>query len=356
MPIARPSPRLWTPMPMATSVARARPAERRAPLVGGPAAREALGHPRERRGSWSRRPSSTSPGPPRAPGSAAWSSSASASASTARKVSRPAGQRHEGREPLRVGAAQRRAARAARARSGRCRRAGRSARSRRSCGRSAPGVSTAAGTSVPSGCPVELVIADGDTGRPRPRRTGSTIVARAQAPEGRGAVDREGDDRVVDGDHGDREVLALRVASPGPGSRRARTRPGGRRTSSGGGGLRADEARDRAARRDEERATIADEQDDRDERPAAAAPHGRRPGRSTDSRAHSSTTSKKPIQPSSANSDWWAWNMKRPVLCEVDLDDPALALAEHDRVRVLERGRCCRCGSSGRSRRGGGTS
>ena len=30
-------------------------------------------------------------------------------------------------------------------------------------------------------------------------------------------------------------------------------------------------------------------------------------------RFHYSTTSKKPCQPSSVNSDWWAWNMNRPV-------------------------------------------
>ena len=47
-----------------------------------------------------------------------------------------------------------------------------------------------------------------------------------------------------------------------------------------------------------------------------------RPGRS-DNRfrtraivhAAASTTSNMPIQPSSVNSDWWAWNMYRPVSC-----------------------------------------
>ncbi len=42
-------------------------------------------------------------------------------------------------------------------------------------------------------------------------------------------------------------------------------------------------------------------------------PHG--PPRDAPDRlgAHASSTSKKPIHPRSANSDWWAWNMKRPA-------------------------------------------
>ena len=51
------------------------------------------------------------------------------------------------------------------------------------------------------------------------------------------------------------------------------------------------------------------EQHHRDERPEAPArlDPPRRPS------LHQSTTSKKPIQPRSVNSDWCAWNMNRPV-------------------------------------------
>ena len=84
-PIASPSPRLWTPIPIATSIARERPpiappeprAENR---------RETRTSPRYVAAS----PSSTSPVPPSGLGSDCCSSRASASASTARNVSRPA--------------------------------------------------------------------------------------------------------------------------------------------------------------------------------------------------------------------------------------------------------------------------
>ena len=47
---------------------------------------------------------------------------------------------------------------------------------------------------------------------------------------------------------------------------------------------------------------------------AARAPTAAsRAGASAARRVHQSTTSKNPIQPSSVNSDWWAWNMNRPV-------------------------------------------
>ena len=55
-----------------------------------------------------------------------------------------------------------------------------------------------------------------------------------------------------------------------------------------------------------------DQQHDRHQRQQARppeAPSGRRHRLG----AHASSTSKKPLQPSSANSDWWAWNMKRPA-------------------------------------------
>ena len=60
----------------------------------------------------------------------------------------------------------------------------------------------------------------------------------------------------------------------------------------------ADEAVERVARGNRGR-DHPDEEDRRDERPQAPA--------------HQSATSKNPIQPSSVNSDTWAWNMKCPV-------------------------------------------
>ena len=50
---------------------------------------------------------------------------------------------------------------------------------------------------------------------------------------------------------------------------------------------------------------------------------------------HQSSTSKKPIQPSSANSVLWAWNMYLPGYGKLQLEDPALSLHLADRVRVL---------------------
>ncbi len=73
--------------------------------------------------------------------------------------------------------------------------------------------------------------------------------------------------------------------------------------------VRADQADERGAGRD----VAADderEQHDRDERPE---PPAQLPASLRCPRLHQSATLKKPIQPSSANSDWCAWNMKRPV-------------------------------------------
>ena len=83
VPIASPSPKLCRPIPIATSVARATP----------PIAPPALPEKRPEMNVIVRKlpatPSSTSPGPPSAPGTTAWSSNASNSASTPRKVSSP---------------------------------------------------------------------------------------------------------------------------------------------------------------------------------------------------------------------------------------------------------------------------
>src|SRR5919109_1000396 len=83
-PIARPSPMLWRPIPIATSVASASPPEPPAPPS--PSRDEIAVRKRKDKAT----PRSTSPAPPNALGSAAWSSSASESASTARNASSPA--------------------------------------------------------------------------------------------------------------------------------------------------------------------------------------------------------------------------------------------------------------------------
>ena len=77
----------------------------------------------------------------------------------------------------------------------------------------------------------------------------------------------------------------------------------------------ADQAGERAAARREER-DRRDKEEDRRERPEApaGAPALAPPFPRGLARAHQSLTSKKPIQPSSANSDWCAWNMNVPVL------------------------------------------
>ena len=106
---------------------------------------------------------------------------------------------------------------------------------------------------------------------------------------------------------------------------RIRTSPGESSTrlmsnSSAGGGLCPTRSRMEPPARREER-DDGDEQKDRNERPepparrvsAALRVLGDRAG--LHGRLYSST-SKKPIQPSSANSDWCAWNMNRPVLAK----------------------------------------
>ena len=76
----------------------------------------------------------------------------------------------------------------------------------------------------------------------------------------------------------------------------------------------ADEVQEGGAGR-REQCDDAGEKEQRNERPKA--PVARlAPLRGGRGRRHQSITSKKPIQPSSVNSDWWAWNMKRPVFAK----------------------------------------
>ena len=157
--------------------------------------------------------------------------------------------------------------------------------------------------------PVELVTPDRDRIVLDPLERDDDR-ARAQTAERRRAVDRVGDDRVVDVDVRDREVVALRVPDEDPDlARRELDTPDVelvRRRR-----IRADEVDERRAARS---------------RPAPTTSASSSTGTTAHSRQltpaaigvaerlhHPSTTSKKPIQPSSANSDWCAWNMCSPV-------------------------------------------
>ncbi len=101
-------------------------------------------------------------------------------------------------------------------------------------------------------------------------------------------------------------VTRIRI-SPGLNSTRRTS------NSSGGGGLvpirPTSDAPDATKPPTDER-----EQHDRQERPEAPAGHV--PPAPRLPRLHQSTTLKKPIQPSSVNSDWCAWNMNLPVLAK----------------------------------------
>ena len=169
-----------------------------------------------------------------------------------------------------------------------------------------PGVSTAAGIASTVSIPVELVtpIVIGSSWT---QRYGITIVLERSRPSVCGPSTSNGNDRVVDRDRGDREVVLLRVRDADLDLARLELDPadveqvGLRR-------VRADQADERRAGRDEG-PDDGREQHHRDERPEAPArlDPPRRPS------LHQSTTSKKPIQPRSVNSDWCAWNMNRPV-------------------------------------------
>ncbi len=124
--------------------------------------------------------------------------------------------------------------------------------------------------------------------------------------ERRGPVEREGHDRVVHGDGCDGQVVRLGVPHRDPDLAGRQLDPADlelvRRR-----GVRPDQVDDLVAAGDHERDRHREQQDGY-ERPEA-------PGNPACGRArlHQSSTLKYPIQPSSVNSDWCAWNMKVPV-------------------------------------------
>ena len=132
--------------------------------------------------------------------------------------------------------------------------------------------------------------------------------ARPQASQRRRPVEGERDDRVVHRHRGDGEVVALRVPHEDPYLARPELDASDvelvrRRRRS------ADELDDAVAERDDDRHREgeADERDEGPEPPCQAA------GRLGARCRHGSSTWKYPIQPSSVNSDWWAWNMNVPA-------------------------------------------
>ena len=300
VPTARPSPRLCRPMPTATSVARARPETM-------PLRRDVRAAKNVIVRKLSATPSSTRPGPPSIPGSVACSSNASDSASIAEERQQPGRQRHERGEPLRVGAPQRRepeqaerdrqhpdeeaddrvADEAARRRRRRLDR-GRDRRHRLDPGR--------ARHADRDRVVLDPVVRHDDRARAQPAELGRP-------------VERVRHDRVVDRDRGDRQVLALRVRDADADLARLELDAAdvelvrGRR-------VLADQVEHRRAVRGEQADHDRQQQDrrERPEPPAQRASAGR-----CGARFHQSVTSKKPIHPSSVNSDWCAWNMNLPV-------------------------------------------
>ena len=125
----------------------------------------------------------------------------------------PCGQRHEGGEPLRIGAAQRRQPEQAERDRKHADEEADDRVAERSPSATRLGVSTAAGIFFDRLDPGRARDPDAD------RVVFDPVVrdddrARAQPAELGRAVEREGDDRVVDGDRGDRQVVALRVRDP----------------------------------------------------------------------------------------------------------------------------------------------
>src|SRR5262245_47294813 len=141
---------------------------------------------------------------------------------------------------------------------------------------------------------------------------GNDDRARAQARERCRPVEVKRCDRVVDRDTRDREPLPLWVRDANRDLTGLELDPPdvelvARRR------LATNEVDERGARRGEH-GDGADEQQNRKQRPHSPRPLAEGFGRRGRAGFHQSTTSKKPIHPSSVNSDWWAWNMKRPVL------------------------------------------
>ena len=333
-PIARPSPRLCSPIPIARRASRGpRPRAARSARAGRrprSAARRTSG-----RGSWPRRRAGSGRGPWKPLGRCRLEVERLAERVEREEAEQPGGERHEGGDPARVGASERGQPARARAPPGRSRPGGRSARSRgirvamRRASRPRPArrrSSRSRSSSSRRPC----------TGRPRPTGYGTTIVLERSRPSVGGPSTPEGHDRVVDG-HAARSSALCRcgfvtriLISPGlnstrrmSNSSRGRGRPPDEVEQRGAGSTRTPPRRRRAAG-----AARA---------PRAASAAKWSPGGSRGRRFHQSTTSKKPIQPSSVNSDWWAWNMNLPGVREVDLDDPALALAEHAPVSVYSK-------------------
>ena len=298
MPIARPSPKLWTPIPTATSVASATPP--RAPPARGEPRRE-----ERHRQVAERDAEQDETGAAERAGDGRLELERLEERLDAEEREQPCGQRHEPGQPALVDPPQR----------------GQPEQAERDGQDADEEADDRVAEDAVAGEPRRL-----DRGRDRldrldPRRARHAdrhrVVldpavrdhdrARAQPAERLRAVDLEGNDRVVDGDRGDRQVVLLRVRDADLDLARLELDPadveqvGLRR-------VRADQADERRAGCDEG-PDDGREQHHRDERPEAPArlDPPRRPS------LHQSTTSKKPIQPRSVNSDWCAWNMNRPV-------------------------------------------
>ena len=173
-PIARPSPRLCRPMPIGDH-RRQGEARRAAPAAARRRAARARsgGRPRTGRGSWPRRPGSTSPGPPSAPGSARLQLEGLGEGVDRQEGQQAAREGHEGRQPARVGAAQRGQPEHPERRPGPPPPGGRSGRSRRTLRRSPPGSRRRRAPAVVGLDARRAGDARSGTGRPRPSRTGS---------------------------------------------------------------------------------------------------------------------------------------------------------------------------------------
>src|SRR5262249_28180863 len=136
--------------------------------------------------------------------------------------------------------------------------------------------------------------------------------ARAQPRQRRLPLDAERDDGAAAVARRDRQLRALWVRDPNPDLARLELDPPDlklierwRRAT--------DQVEQRTARRGEQRDDPG-QNDDRQQRPEAPRPRAEATVHGTRAGLHQSTTSKKPIQPSSVNSGWWAWNMNCPVL------------------------------------------
>ena len=249
----------------------------------------------------SAKPSSTTPAPPSAEGSPACSSSASESASTARNASSPA--------VIAMNAASHSGGRGA-ATAARAKRDGDDADEQADDAEAedafadGSGVSTAA--AISSSGSRSSSSHRSRSAHPGPMRTGSRS-SRSEGAERLVAVE-------VNGTIASSTITCAIVRSSCCGFvTRTRISPGlnstrARRTRRRAAAC-AEQVEHGAAGRGEER-DDADQQHERHECPQAPTRSGALGER------RQSTTSKKPIHPSSANSDWCAWNMKCPVFAK----------------------------------------